>query len=836
MAIKFNSSHFKSLSTLIALCITVTCVQTAIANPSQVYGSVQPHPVLDANGNETNETIQTTLLSTSDAEPLSWLSSSDGVNLYSDPACENIIGTANFLEEFFQVWESVEVVLLAKSNAPKADPSIQGSGNADRIAGYAKKLNFVRSKPTEPAYYCQTSDANISLKALTVHKWEDNEASESAKVLNAPSESAEVLDEISLYEINYVYLTYGKDKTDPSRAEYYLVGRKPYVMRGTDEINDIRGWVSGKRIFNWDHRQAIEFNKDEDALAWRSQNNQPIRFYSSIEDAESSKDESYEEDLNAGKWPHYRPRYPIISTTDTDPVIIEAGVIGDSYTGDRTLTSTDEARLQNLLEEAQQATSNVDVLLVVDATGSMNEFYSSIGLTIDKLQAAVENNGLTARYAVSYFRDYTEDEITNSWSHYYQDFRGSSEFRELFNPASNSFVPSGGGNDDPCTFAGLINGMNSVSWDPDSTRVVILVGDMGNTTSKPTSTFESKLTVDPEIEQFMAADANGNDLNKVKQTMNTVGIDVFFAIQTRAAVINSPGSMGLNANDISTKYFIWRLKEFNNQSRLLQQALGMEDIVNVIDSYSSNLGSQLEDAIGTAGAISNVIIKIQQALKEGKSIDEAVDEYGTAGIDTSMFGTQTSANYQSSQWGLYIKDKALEKAEQQGVDVANLMNNRVQMFAFAFAPQNIKSSPYPQLKTTILMTKGEAESLISTLAIIERRSMTADNVDRIWRGIINSLIGEYEDSFTFDETKPLSEYFSKSLGIPARSIYLSKSIRELKSLTPQEIADWNVEIKERIQALRNYINDKSIDGTGTEKHIFTKNGFEYAYIPIELFP
>jgi hypothetical protein len=824
-------------ATALASCLSshAFALQADSYNADQAYGSIAGHPVLDSAGNETPETQQTTILSNTDQIETTWLASAEGVNLYSDAKCTDTIGTAKFLEEFYSVWENSDTVLLGKSENPEFDSSIPSSGHVTRIAGYAKRNDFVESQAGEPAYYCQKTESNIASKAMTVHKWEDNEATERAKVVNAPSESANELDQINLYDINYVYLTHGVDSTDPTKPAFYLLGRTPYIMRGTGEVDSIRGWVSGKRIFNWDHRQAIEFNKDADALNWRTEKNLPIRFYGSVEDAIASEDELYEEDLTAPAWEYFKPRYPIITTQDNAQGIVEAGVIGDSYSGDRTITSTTESDLQRMLEEVEREMQSLDILLVIDATGSMAEFYASIGQSIDKIQTAIDSEGLVARYAVSYYRDYTEDSDPNSWSHYYQDFRGAAEFRELFNPTSNTFIPSGGGQMDPCPFAGIINGVNSVNWEPNSTRVVILIGDQGNTTATVTNTFESRIPVDPDLAEFMQADPQGNDLAKVIRTMQQFKIDIFFSIQTMAQLLKNPSLMD-SGEPILDKFMAYSLREFNNQSRLIQKALGTETFLNVLDAYSTNLTEQISEAVSVLTVTATTLKQTLQLLKEGKSADEAtLKSLSDLGLALSTNG-QSSANYNGGQYGLFIKDSALERAAQKGIDVDLLLKERVQNFAFAFAAQNLEQSPYPQLKTTILMTKSEAEALLAAIGIVERQSMTAENVDRIWRGIVNSLIGEHEDSFTFDETKPLSEYFSKSLGLPARSEYLRKSIRELKSLTPAEIAKWNAEIKEKIQGLRNFINDKSIDGLGTEKHVFAKNGFDYAYIPIELFP
>lgn len=826
-----------------AFCVNLCsfAVQDDSYNADQAYGVVQAHPVLDSDGNPSGDTIKTTQLETSGGVLSVFMSSLEGAPLYSDYACTDKIGSAKFLEEFYEVWRSNDIALLANSNTPNFDAQDPSSGHATKIAGYIKRSDFIHTKSGDHGIHCMRTSANIAQKALSVQRWGDDKTSDRAQILNAPVDSASVLDEINLYEINYIYAVHGVGTED--NDGYYLVGRTPYVIRGTGEVNNIRGWVAETLIFNWDHRQCIEINKAPDALQWRTENQKYASFYGSVEEAASQQNALYQEDTGKEEpWAYNVPRFPIIFDKKTqeeqlDDRFLKVGVIGDSYSGDRTLDSSMEADLQGKLEEMQEEISTVDILLVIDATGSMSEFYGSIGRSIGEIQAGFDKANLNARYAVSYYRDYTEELDENSWSHYYRDFLPSEQFRSLFDASSSEFIPSAGGSMDPCPFAGIIQGVNSVSWEPQSSKIVILIGDQGNTRAQTTGAINYEGTAadsDADIRPLLEIDSRGNTLDLVKKTLDQFNISMFCAIQTNPEAAANPSFFD-NTDPLINKYLHWRYKEFNSQVRQIQLYLGVDKLIDVINGSSGDLTEEIFMAADTYNIKIKLLNTILQGVKEGKPLPEAVHKTLKDDFEMEYKEGKRSAAYDGDAWGVFITDEAISRAENKGIDVDLMLNERIQNFAFSYIAKR-DGSPHPPILTKILMTKGEVEHLLSALSLLERQSMTPANVDKIWRSIINAAIGELEDAFTFDETKPLSEYFSKSLGIPTRSEYLSQSVRSLKTLEPTEIASWNAEIKEKVQQLRNFITDKKIDGTGTEKHVFTKNGFDYAYVPIELFP
>ena len=784
-----------------------------------IYGDVSPHPVFDSDtGEQLKGTDGTpvleryTRLDMSGLRRKNWLTGAQDVQLFADFECTVPHTSPGFLKEYFSVWQSKGIVLLAESEKKKLDPDDEESGHATAIAGYARKKDLVQSKDAEVAYYCLKTPAHVNRKALIVHKWEDSNAVEQASLTDTPDVKGKEITTINLYEILYIYKA---TEPDADGEKFFLVGRRPYFIAELGKAGDtIHGWVSSKRVFAWNHREAVQLNKNPEAVEWRTKNNKPIRLYGSVTDAAEQGKPMYEEDLTKGPWHHQMQRYPVITpASERNKLIWKVGVIGDSYSGKKVISASLESQIQGKLEELKMSTKKVDVLLVIDASGSMGQFYASIGDTIDAIQGAIQNPAITdIRYAVSYYRDYTEEANPNSWSTTYRDFLPPSQFRKLFERNDPEFVESAGGEDNPCVFMGIDKGLNSVNWRADTLRSVILIGDMGNI--EEITRQEGGKAVDARMRKV---DAKGYTLMSVVETIKEFDVRLFFAIQA------SPQGRTVRP----------RIRQFDYQALAIHREL-KSPVQTVLEADGVDLSAALKQSFATSNTTVGVLEQAYQMIKEGHPLTDAIGE-ALAIHGISMSGN-VKASHTGGDWGLFIKDLVIEKAKVKGIDTDALLQKRVQQFAFAYGEKQVQGNPFPQFQEMVLMQVGELETLLGSLRIIERQAMTADNVDTLWKGIVNGLIGEHESSFTYDDDKPLSQYFTKSLGLPARSKYLDMSIRELKTLEALEMTEWEAEIKDKIQMLSNWVMDKTRDGKRADRHIFYSNGIQFVWVPMELFP
>ena len=760
-----------------AVKVFVLALVPSLAGAQDIYGDVEAPP----DGKVTD-------IRHEKGRRVNWMSTYEGVPLYKDAACTQERGTASYTEEFFELWRDPEVVLLAKSTDKK-------SGKATSVSGYARQADLLASRSY--AYMCLKTPSGVERKALVVHQWRGGtEGLKEAPLLNAPRPDAKQLGVLRLYEILYIQAFHpapGQDSSaQPDPDGYCLVSSSPYCVSEGEEIDKFRGWLPNNRVFVWDHREAVEFNKDGEALSWRAAEQKPIEIFGNLDDAQSGQEFEFREDTATGQWPHYQQRFPIIDRHVGEDEIeyLEIGVIGDSYSGERKLTAGREALIQQQIETLKQGIRELDVLIVIDATGSMGKFFASIGETVEKIQNAIGATSVNSvKYGALFYRDYTEEQNPDSWIHFYLQLRNPEEFRKEV-----SEMKSAGGADNPPTFYGLHTALNLITWRKNSTRMVVLIGDMGN-----------------EV-----PDKRNYDLDMVVEELEKWNCS-FFAIQTQ------PGT-----NDD-------RAHRFDSQAMEIAKRLNMP-FQEVLTPVRTDLSQALTKNFSIASTEVAVLEAILQNMRQGGSVDDATEEVlRKYGIDEDG-GTVVGGNPNESPWGVFIGDRVLKRADEVGIDTDLLLNSRIQKFAFGHCAVQRPGEPYPQLKTRVFMSKADLGTVVNAFERLRHETLTNQNVDLMWRAIVNALLGERESALEFDENLPISQYLSKALELPARGDYLNMSVRKLKTLDPSQLVEMRDEILAKTDLLNNFLHNKRPDGSGTQNNSFIVNEVEFFWVPIEYFP
>jgi hypothetical protein len=118
---------------------------------------------------------------------------------------------------------------------------------------------------------------------------------------------------------------------------------------------------------------------------------------------------------------------------------------------------------------------SLDLVFLLDATGSMGDEIAQIKATVDSISSRIEQlpGSSTPRFGLVAFRDRGDDFVTHSW-----DFTGDvAQFQ-----ANLANVQAGGGGDDPeSVSAGLHDAIHLPGWAPQDSgrhlRMIVLVGD-----------------------------------------------------------------------------------------------------------------------------------------------------------------------------------------------------------------------------------------------------------------------------------------------------------------------------------------------------------------------
>lgn len=761
-----------------------------------------------------------------DGVAIRWLTAFEGVPIYKEKECTTEIGKLGFRDEYFELWRDETAVLLASGT------STATSSTAEKVVGFAKQTDAI-SSTKHNTYRAARAASGVFRKAIVVHRWDEKGQAvvKEAALLDRPAADGQQLGSVMLFEFLYIYALAGN-----SEDGYCLVGTTPYLEVASKDLAEERllGWLANRRVFFWDHREGVEFNKEREAFRGRSTKKSPITCYIAPNlDADkepttmSDLVSAYAEDLSkSAPWPYYVQRYPIIARNiEVDGrEFFKLGVIGDTYdagTGKIVAKVDLEARLRQELAKMEEQARNIDVMFVIDASGSMDKYWASIKTSVEKIRddfrasrlksdatsqlpegddGQIHRDETPVRYGVFYYRDYTEESVQGSWSKYFVDLATESTFAESF-----PHVDSDGGEDNPPPLFGIHSAATEASWGDGSERVVILIGDMGN-----------------EV-----PDKRGFDTTKVVDILKRNRCQ-FFAIQAQ------PKSVVRDE----------RLQRFNSQAKEVATALEMpEELRETLAADGTNVGEAVRTALLASNKRATVIHEVLKMLQEGQPMTDAISKMlkevgidpGTPGSSPAEAG-QPNAEFEEGSWGLSIQKALLDKFKDNGIDPSVFKLARIQHFGIAYSPVRIEGADDDSFETRILMTRAEFQQFTGIVMEVVRKGVTIQNVTELWRTVATNVSGDLDDPVQFNEKTPLSEYMTKVLGIPIRSGLLTKSVEEIKGMEPDELSALRAELEKTQNVLNNIDNEMNAFGTMSEKRWFKIHGVEYGWIPDNILP
>ena len=206
---------------------------------------------------------------------------------------------------------------------------------------------------------------------------------------------------VNFYNILYVFK---EKKNDKDEVVQLLLGFEPEIEPGKlGNVQDsLIGWFDAKYAYRWETREALEFDvastRPNAPAPGRRTKRTPI--FKTSDDAElalSSKsteglklvpvNELFGEDGVSIPFSRNQSRYPIIDIDKRrpkDPIqgnMYQIGVIGDfvSFGPDGKpidrISSADLQEQRNLLAEIKRQLDSTEILLVIDDTGSMSDYY-----------------------------------------------------------------------------------------------------------------------------------------------------------------------------------------------------------------------------------------------------------------------------------------------------------------------------------------------------------------------------------------------------------------------------------------------------------------------------
>jgi hypothetical protein len=303
--------------------------------------------------------------------------------------------------------------------------------------------------------------------------------------------------------------------------DWYLLARTPYkneYRNGTQSW--IVGWLPKRQIHNWDTAQCLEFDFTTraagrtTATAVFDSEEHARQAISPSQAALVPPDSIYStEDLaTSGSWPTYRTRFPLIRVDDrTDPAnpMYELGWIGGLYVPNgQPLTPAEAAELQNRLNRTLTGLMQLDLIIVLDGTQSMQRYQTA---AINAMNSIVESvraqaptgwhgdpSAIRTRCAIAVYRNAAD---SDSGPHRRFQFL---PFKQLeLGPERQQVqdyikaIQFGSDSDEPreAVFEGISRAVAESrlgqTANPNAYKLMIVIGDSGNLSSSPATDSKS---------------------------------------------------------------------------------------------------------------------------------------------------------------------------------------------------------------------------------------------------------------------------------------------------------------------------------------------------------
>lgn len=698
------------------------------------------------------------------------------------------------------------------------------------LIGWARADDCLLSREARRTQY------GIYRKALIVNDWKriksekDRANIRGAAVLNGPGHDRsgkeyEKLSEIGLYDFYYVYA-----EAEREGKTLFLLGDRPIIVSHGQPQEALRGWVADERIFRWDTRQAIEFNKDN--LKQRTQSvpeaDRGVKIFGTEKELEwwtkGIKNAPKggvpvapvaEEDVTVTFWRHNWQRFPLLASKELEGSragrALQIGFIGDQIYLDsekKGLTAREMSEAKEKLRQLGRKLRNVDILFAVDATGSMSRYFASaakaVEAIVDRISAAydpTDPDKPKVQFSVLFFRDYVDqDGLPNPADTYLTkrlpltaDLEKVTEFLRK-EPAP----PDGAGGDEPeAVFHGIYTSVNEAVKEMTdlSFRAVVLIGDKCNHPDDPKG-------------------YNVVDLAKYLQDHQ---MD-FYAIHVvdDKRVERDPD-----------------VRLFQDQVQIVHLQLGMERN----SSYYRNLDPrQVGKYIVEAGS---------RVTEDSRTLVEMIRRTSEGGRGGGLIELK-------KQYGIRLTRKFADMMRKAGIDPEIFVSDSIQVFGEGWISEREPRASLSQVKEVILCSRADYEILVGLISGFTKRPPSKENVRSLWTSVLQTNLGEDN----VDIKKNVAELIQNQLGLVVRKKLLHKTIEEISNLPPAELMKLYNDLQVDLRLMRGVIGEqdlaversvvKGADGKeeervevkrlGFKKYWWQANDQEFAWVPMELLP
>ncbi|MBN2772572.1 MAG: hypothetical protein JXR90_17895 [Spirochaetes bacterium] len=731
----------------------------------------------------------------------------ENTKTYNEPELQSEFKSLKFMQPYYVYEEKTELVRLC------TDEDIDGVILNNPIDyGWVHKDKLLHSRR------CVVTDPTgaINRKVMLINKREHllrNDKEERADIIDFKSgpgnNYSSTGKESKLFNFFFAYeKTRIMDSATGKYTNWILLGNNERFSTWNYE-DVIYGWVPEYRLIEWDQRVVLEPNWEEEAVRERKNGKKAI-FFTESKDLDSYVNTGdlsnflwMETGLDAEKYE--RPngewrRFALLPADPRYPDAVNAGISGEIFANGQAIFSDRQgADAVNKIKTEAIGSSNVNVVFVIDGTGSMGPYFGAVSSAISESINEIKKDlggSVQLKFGVSVFRDsqegpnyeYESQQLTLD-SRFIQDWLKKTE--RIRNVNNRTYLED--------LYPGIYRSLREMEFNENENNVMIVLGDAG--------THEKDMSMKNEIINLLD-----------RYNMN------FLAFQLNADHLESSQKFEEHLWDLGNEYskLIYSGDTEDNKSKNKAEDYRLEydfdiEAHNILASTDrryrvfpfesgryvsiSAITEEIKNVVTDIAKFSVALAQSVEAISSGQSIESVIENYKKFNID--------SDNRFADCFGPRIYNLISESGANFDEIEFFKVNDKYQLYEPGLSFEKADGQRHNIYKKLLFISSEEWTALYGSIRkLLDTRSK--EDLLNFMYEYAGIFYGEKSRS-DYDQIK-IENLLEKIYGIASENSLLKDyKIEEIKSLTNKQLRAILEDVEMKNQKLQSIMNDTNYE-------------------------
>lgn len=654
---------------------------------------------------------------------------------------------------------------------------------------------------------CPTNEIGIYQKALpiiNVDKYDKSKEKELGKYYHNPEDKSGVQQLES--GVNFYFIM----KEGPNNL--VLLAREAKMSGKTSRV--LLGWVNPVCFVNWNQRVCLEPNWDLEAGTYFEEHKVSIPVYNDKESKEkicempAGRKNDYGRETTQYRMFGDEMRYPVLASGNEDRSIYKVTAFVDPSGRGHITRSGNGGGGQKKKEDALNDISNINLLIVIDGTSSMKEFYPAVKQQILNANAffAAQSNSNKVRVGIVIYRDYPDGEFVTE----YQELVSANDKRlqEFLEHGGKYGVKSVANSATEAMFQGINLALDrkTMGYNERQSNLMFIIGDCGNALD------DNRLTEDQLIHKIHE---NRVEISAFQVYNAPSQAYKLFTEQTSNLIMKSLASMYKDQKNEVSRWaevqngYEYKVKATNGMVKLYIGNMRYAD-----NGEKMNISKLLELMQDSFVQFSNAVdIKKEEILGYGNWVGMLSDE----SVTQHTAAARAHEEFYRNQFG----DAMWERMKKEGMLTAKE----------GYTPIHDKDSSQDFWKPVIYISNDELNELVAKFSPVANAVDSEDRMPYVeaMKQVAQTIAGNNDVSTMTDK-----EIRALIAGLDAQSAAMQSGKTLGQILDPKIVKP--AEFKAMLQEFKAKFNTFSNIQTSGYKFSAERNGTRWYWIPVEDLP